>query len=78
MIPTAPFHAPTEMDGVRQALVLTQPGDVILLPVHVERDKILGLTERLVRESRVQSNGAGGTGRTRLTRPGTTGVLRSA
>ncbi len=39
-------HAPTELAAVEEALADAGPGDLVLLPVHAERDGVLELMER--------------------------------
>ncbi len=41
------LHADSELEAVRDALAWARPGDVVLLPVHAQRDAVLALMERL-------------------------------
>jgi UDP-N-acetylmuramyl tripeptide synthase len=43
------MHAPSEMDAARAALKRAEPGDLVLLLTHDERDAVLALVEALVR-----------------------------
>jgi cyanophycin synthetase len=40
-------HAPSEFDAVRMALEWATAGDLLFLPTHAERGRVLGLLERL-------------------------------
>jgi len=40
-------HAPSEVDGVRQALRWSRPGDLLILTIHANRDEVLSLLARL-------------------------------
>lgn len=40
-------HEETEMGAVRSALGMCEPGDVVLLPTHAERQAVIALMERL-------------------------------
>jgi UDP-N-acetylmuramyl tripeptide synthase len=40
-------QAPSELDGVRQALEWSQPGDLLLLTVHGQREEVLALLDHL-------------------------------
>lgn len=43
-------EADSEFDAVHVALAWARPGDLLLLPVHSERDRVLGLLEQLRRD----------------------------
>jgi UDP-N-acetylmuramyl tripeptide synthase len=43
-------HADSELDAVRLALAEAGPGDLVLLPVHAQREEVLALMERLERD----------------------------
>ena len=45
--PETVVHAASEYEAVRQALAWAQPGDLLLLPLHAERERSLGLLNRL-------------------------------
>jgi UDP-N-acetylmuramyl tripeptide synthase len=40
-------HADSELDAVREALAWAREGDLVLLPVHAQRDEVLALMEKL-------------------------------
>ena len=40
-------RAPTELDGVQQALRWARPEDLLLLTVHAQREEVLALLDRL-------------------------------
>jgi len=40
-------HADSELEAVRAALLEAQPGDLVLLPIHAERDAVIQLMETL-------------------------------
>ena len=42
-------HADSEFEAVQAALAEAQPGDLVLLPIHAEREKVLQLLEELTR-----------------------------
>jgi UDP-N-acetylmuramyl tripeptide synthase len=41
------LHADSELEAVRDALAWAREGDLVLLPVHAQRDEVLALMERL-------------------------------
>jgi UDP-N-acetylmuramyl tripeptide synthase len=45
--PESMDHADSEFEAVRAALAWAQTGDMLLLPLHSERDKVLGFLDRL-------------------------------
>jgi hypothetical protein len=47
--PSSISLAPSELDGVRQALEWAEPGDLLLLTVHGQRGEVLALLEELNR-----------------------------
>jgi UDP-N-acetylmuramyl tripeptide synthase len=40
-------EAPTELDAVKAALAWAQPGDLLVLPVHVQKDEVAALLDGL-------------------------------
>ncbi len=40
-------HAPSEYEAVRAALAWAEAGDLLLLPTHAERERVLELLDRL-------------------------------
>ena len=43
-------HAESEFEAVQAAIAEAQPGDLVLLPIHAEREKVLALMEELARK----------------------------
>jgi hypothetical protein len=43
-------RAPSEYDAVLAALAWARPDDLLVLPVHAERERVLALLDRLERE----------------------------
>ena len=48
--PESMTHADSEYAAVLEALEWARPGDLLLLPLHAERERVLGLLDRLQRE----------------------------
>lgn len=48
--PASITHADSEYAAVLEALAWARPGDLLLLPLHAERERVLGLLDRLQRE----------------------------
>jgi len=48
--PESMTHADSEYAAVLEALAWARPGDLLLLPLHAERERVLGLLDRLQRE----------------------------
>ena len=46
--PDAIQREESEFAAVRSALAWARPGDLLLLPTHAERGRVLGLLERLI------------------------------
>ncbi|HRV81319.1 MAG TPA: Mur ligase, partial [Planctomycetota bacterium] len=44
-------ESPSELEAARDALTWAQPGDLLLLLCHAERDEVLELLQRLQREN---------------------------
>jgi cyanophycin synthetase len=49
-VPASITHADSEYAAVLEALAWARPGDLLLLPLHAERERVLALLDRLQRE----------------------------